>query len=87
MYAIGERGLARVPTRKNAPHGTGDLFAALLLSALFTQPNHGSALAFATAGVDTVLAASTDSTELAISALPRRNEPLAWPVEMIRDQP
>jgi pyridoxine kinase len=93
MYAIGERGVARVPVRKNAPHGTGDLFAALLLSALFTQPSHESALAFATAGVDAVLAASQTGGELSIAALPQsptlqKSEVVrTWPVEMWQRSP
>lgn len=82
MYAIRERGAARVPIRQHAPHGTGDLFAALLLSALFSQPTHEAALAFATAGVDAVLAASTANSELSIAALPRLGSDLSWPVEM-----
>ena len=85
MYAIGDIGFARVPERPSTPHGTGDLFSALLLSALIEPTNHEAALSFATAGVDAVLAASTGLDRLNLSALPRKTDPpLIWPVEMVR---
>lgn len=74
--------LTRVPLRPNAPHGTGDLFSALALSAVFAGRGGQHALAFATAGVDATLAASAGHDQLLVSALPTRANPAKpWPVE------
>lgn len=69
----------RVPRRPVAPHGTGDLMAALLLAALASGCRPTVALRRATAQVDAVLAASPDSGRLALAALPL--DPAPWPVE------
>jgi pyridoxine kinase len=89
--------LTRVPLRSNAPHGTGDLFSALVLSAWLEAAQQGKAnqnvqtseiLSAATAGVDAVLAASQGLTELLINALPRRGQrSLSWPVEVLAARP
>ena len=74
--------LTRVPLRENAPHGTGDLFSALILSALLDGASPEHALALATAGVDRVLAASSGHDQLNLAALPRRSDsPLSWPID------
>lgn len=73
----------RVPLRRDVPHGTGDLFSALLLAALTENKSHIEALALATSGVDQTLAASTGRDELLISALPTRaHQSTPWPVEL-----
>lgn len=93
MAANGSAILTRVPLRPNAPHGTGDLFSALVLSAWLQASHHKNAnhsaplaeiLSFATAGVDAVLAASHGLNHLALHALPRAGEPpLTWPTQSI----
>ena len=81
MYSRGATALTSVALREGAPHGTGDLFSALLLSAFLDRPDVFDALALATAGVDAVLAASTGGDELAIAALPgKADAPLSWPI-------
>ncbi len=87
MYASGTWGIARVPVRPAAPHGTGDLFSALYLAALLGPGVRASdALALATAGIDAVLAASSGQDALALSALPEpRHMPAPWPVELDAD--
>lgn len=97
LYDFGQQSLTRVAVRPDAPHGTGDLFSALLLSAWLEaclrlsggEPiNIGNeALAFATAGVDAVLAASSGGGELAIPPLHRlRDAKLTWPIEKLGDR-
>jgi pyridoxine kinase len=74
--------LTRVPLRANVPHGTGDLFSALFLAAHLDNKPLPDALAFATAGVDQVLAKSADRDELLITALPTRTQQhRSWPIE------
>ena len=81
VYSCGVAALTRVRIRPNSPHGTGDLFAALLLSAFLDTSDVFDALGRATAGVDQVLAASAGCDQLAVSGLPRRSEAhLTWPV-------
>ena len=87
MVAGGHTAVARVTRRARAPHGTGDLFSALVLSAWLArrggaQPNGGVGrpLAFATAGVDAVLDGGADADVLAPTALPRPAMRLDWPV-------
>ncbi|MEQ1694480.1 MAG: pyridoxal kinase [Hyphomicrobiaceae bacterium] len=76
------KAVTRVPLRANVPHGTGDLFSALLLAARLDGKSLAEALAFATAGVDQTLAKSRGADELLITALPTRVEfPLSWPIE------
>ncbi len=80
--APGTRVEARVRERPGAPHGTGDLFAALLLASRVEGGSLDRALAAATAGVDHVLAASSGCDALAVSALPHALAALpAWPLE------
>lgn len=74
--------LTRVPLRSNAPHGTGDLFSALLLAARLDGKSMPEALAFATAGVDQTLAKSAEADELLLTALPTpAHLPSPWPIE------
>lgn len=81
-HGQGIRAEARVRERPAAPHGTGDLFAALLLAGRIEGRTLDEALASATAGVDQVLAASGGCDTLAISALPRTlTTTPAWPLE------
>lgn len=76
--------LTRVPLRPDAPHGTGDLFSALILSCLLDNDDPIAALAFATAGVDATLAASAGHDQLLIAALPSRAKAARhWPLEAI----
>jgi pyridoxine kinase len=84
----GSASLTRVPLRPNAPHGTGDLFSALVLSAWLAQGHHRThtnlILSSATAGVDAVLAASQGRSELSLSALPSMSETsVCWPIEAV----
>lgn len=88
LYSAGATALTRVTLRKDAPHGTGDLFSALVLSAALGGAEMFDVLSSATAGVDAVLAASTGRDELNISALPRSRGPaLAWPVAEVFGDP
>ncbi len=82
MSARGEVVTTSVARRQRAPHGTGDLFAALVLSAWLENRNGdvARALAFATAGVDAVLHGSGAADALLPSALPRRSTRLDWPI-------
>ncbi|MBX9924906.1 MAG: pyridoxal kinase [Hyphomicrobiaceae bacterium] len=90
MIADGQTAVARVTRRARAPHGTGDLFSALVLSAWLARRGGGQAngsvgrpLAFATAGVDAVLDGGLDADVLAPTALPRPAMLLDWPVVLI----
>lgn len=85
MSREGGLSTTRVRERPDAPHGTGDLFAAILLAALVEARSTVDALAKATAAVDQVLAASTRRDMLLIAALPRSLDALpGWPVETLR---
>ena len=57
-----------VPKRKNAPHGVGDLMAALFLGALLNGVSEQDALGRATGGVEAALDASRKSDELRLAA-------------------
>lgn len=57
-----------VSHRTEVPHGTGDLFAALLLGHILNGRSEREAFARAVAGVDVVLAASDGRNELALVA-------------------
>ncbi len=82
-YCYGQKNLTRVPLRPNAPHGTGDLFSALVLASCLDSKDWFGALAFATAGVDMALAASAGRDQLLVSTLPAKIKPPArWPVEV-----
>lgn len=77
--------LAQVERRSSAPHGTGDLMAALLLAALLEGVDPPSALAGATSGVEAALDASEDRDELRLFG---RDAKWAsggeWPVEEMK---
>lgn len=76
-----ETWLANVPRRKGAPHGVGDLMAALLLGHLLSGTAAKEALAFATGSVEVALAASEGADELRLAAEPEWLDAQAWPVE------
>ncbi len=77
-------GQARHPLLKGVPHGTGDLFAALLLGHLLNDLDHSEALARASAGVDLVVRESLGLSEMrlvahlqrAVAATPAPLEPI-----------
>lgn len=77
-------GQARHPLQKGVPHGTGDLFAALLLGHLLNDLDHSEALARASAGVELVVRESLGLSEMrlvahlqrAVSATPAPLEPI-----------
>lgn len=76
----------RVPRQPDTPHGTGDLFAALVVHAVVCRLGLEDALSFATAGVEAALAGAEAKAKgllnLPASARPgERAQPLAWPVE------
>lgn len=56
------------PRRAGVPHGTGDLFAALLLGHLLTETTQADAVARASAGVAHVIEASIGLPELSLVA-------------------
>jgi pyridoxine kinase len=76
----GPGAMTTVPRRARAPHGTGDLFSALLLSAWLDRQTPTDALAYATAGVDFALDGSRDPDAISVAALPLAATPLDWPV-------
>jgi pyridoxine kinase len=78
------RFISRVRWRPNAPHGTGDLLAGLLLGYLLNGLSSREALARSTAVVDAVLVASENADELRLStwACTSREVGLLWPVEV-----
>lgn len=57
-----------VPREDDAPHGTGDLFAALLIGHLLNDVDYAEAVGRATAGVRLVIEASPHSRELRLIA-------------------
>lgn len=74
--------ITRVPRQEKAPHGTGDLMAALITGHLLAGAAPSRALALATAGVDRVLAAGRDCDELQITtALANIGDAEPWPIE------
>ncbi len=60
----GQAATAETAELKSVPHGTGDLFAALLLGHLMSGRSRSQALANATAGVSVVIEASLGCEEL-----------------------
>jgi pyridoxine kinase len=60
--------LATTPLLESAPHGAGDLFAALFLAAKLSGHPSPDALARATASVFHILSASTGSKEMRLTA-------------------
>jgi pyridoxine kinase len=77
--------ISSVPKQTAVPHGTGDLFAGLLLSQLIAQHADGDALSYATRGVAQAIAASAGQTDLAVWGLDfeqadfPETEVIAWP--------
>lgn len=55
-----------VPRRRTAPHGTGDLLAALYLGHALNGAEPGTALGAAVAGVEAAIGASADRDELSL---------------------
>ena len=80
---IGEKGASTtsVAKRKNAPHGVGDLMAALFLGALLNGVSEQDALGRATGGVEAALDASKGADELRLATSTEWAEAGAWPVE------
>ena len=73
--------LGTVERRASAPHGTGDLMAALYLAHLLDDDDAHRALAMACAGVDAVLQASGDADELQlVSSQEAWLNPKPWPL-------
>jgi len=71
-----------VGRRARAPHGTGDLIAALYLAHLLGDDNARRALAMACAGVEAALVASGDEDELALVASQEAwLKPEPWPLD------
>lgn len=80
MLANGIAASTRVRRRPNAPHGTGDLLAALYLGHRLLGRDACSALGVATAGVEIVLEASTGGDELRLAGNSSTwSQPIAWP--------
>jgi pyridoxine kinase len=80
------RFISRVRWRSDAPHGTGDLMAGLLLGYLLSGCGSKEALAQSTAVVDAVLAASESAEELRLTAWAGSpGEVTGWPVERLRE--
>lgn len=80
ITAEGSCGCA-VRHRAQVPHGTGDLFAALLLGHILNGRDERQAFARAVAGVDVVLAASEGRSELAlVAAIDAAVKAEPWPV-------
>ncbi len=72
---------ASVPRRKSAPHGVGDLCAALFLGAVLNGLSAHEALGQATAGVEAALEASKGADELQLAANSGWEAAGSWPVE------
>jgi pyridoxine kinase len=70
-----------VSKRKNAPHGVGDLMAALFLGALLNGVSERDALGRATGGVEVALDASKGSDELRLAASDEWAEAESWTIE------
>ena len=70
-----------VGKRKNAPHGVGDLMAALFLGSLLKGLNGRDALARATGGVEEALDASKGSDELRLAGCDSWADAEGWAVE------
>jgi len=81
-----EAWLASVPRRNNAPHGVGDLMAALFLGALLKGLSAQEALGRATAGVEMALDASKMSDELRLAAAEGWADAALWAVERVSYQ-
>lgn len=64
LWTDEQTSMAACPQRKSVPHGTGDLFAALLLGHMLNGSELDGAMARATSGVDLVVQASLGAEEL-----------------------
>lgn len=73
-----------VSRRKDAPHGAGDLMAALLLGHLLKGTAPADALALATGSVEEALEESKGSDELRLATSSAWAEAEAWPVETLK---
>jgi pyridoxine kinase len=82
---IGEKGasVTSVTKRKNAPHGVGDLMAALFLGALLNGVSEQDALGRATGGVEAALEASKGADELQLATSTEWATAEPWPVEEV----
>ena len=80
---IGEKGasVTSVTKRKNAPHGVGDLMAALFIGALLNGVSEQDALGRATGGVEAALEASKGADELQLATSTEWATAEPWPVE------
>lgn len=73
-----------VARRSRAPHGTGDLMAALFLGHVLHGLDSARALSLATAGVEAVLAASEQADELRlVQSQDGWAHPAPWPVRQV----
>jgi pyridoxine kinase len=82
--AIGRQKSASVTSvtkRKNAPHGVGDLMAALFIGALLNGVSEQDALGRATGGVEAALEASKGADELQLATSTEWATAEPWPVE------
>lgn len=70
-----------VPKRKNAPHGAGDLMAALFLGGVLAGNSAQEALGKATGCVEAALELSEASDELKLASAPEWFDADPWPVE------
>lgn len=76
-----ETSVTTVSKRKFAPHGAGDLMAALYLSNLLSGKTPAEALGYATGGVEEALEESDGSDELRLCGTQSWVNAEAWPVE------
>ncbi|MDX2258661.1 MAG: pyridoxal kinase [Hyphomicrobiaceae bacterium] len=78
--------IASVPHRRQVPHGTGDLMAALVLGHMIDGLEHADAVARAAAGVEAVLQESAGTTEMRlVDALERATGADPWPMADIEE--
>ena len=77
----GTLAVTTVPKRKHAPHGPGDLMAALFLGNLLSGESAEDALAKATGGVEVALETSEKADELRLVSMPDWADAEPWPVE------
>ncbi len=78
--------LTKVARRNYAPHGTGDLMAALYLAHMLHDDGHEKALTLATAGVEAALKASGSADELQLVNSPAAwADPQPWPLEQMEE--
>ncbi len=70
-----------MPKRKDAPHGPGDLMAAILLGNLLSGASAEEALAKATGSVEVALETSESADELRLVSMPDWVDAEPWPVE------